>query len=242
MAKKTAKKASKKSADQDSAAPEAKASSRKPAVKAEGESKSSGRNTPIKPESSRSSGRRAKVMEEISGDDIAKAVDEGSKSSLSQRISLKKIMVEMSRGKEPIQLHHRALTKAELRELREKMMDRLRQLSSDVEQMEVDMLSSDSVTRAGTDVIDQSSAQYEQEFKLQRVESEASEIALIRRALAKMGGRIKDMEYGRCEATGVWISIERLRAIPHARLCVAAVERFEREGGGEEFGIQQDRR
>lgn len=43
--------------------------------------------------------------------------------------------------------------------------------------------------------------------------------------------RIEDGSYGVCEITGEDINLERLRAIPTARLSIAAQEKLESEGG-----------
>jgi len=151
-------------------------------------------------------------------------------------------IVELSRGKEPIELHHRQPTKRELAELRSKLEKRLADLTSDVEQLAAEVQDAEESSTSSTDVVDSSSAQYEHDFMLQRIESESEELTAVRRALAKMDGKVPGQEYGQCEATGIWISIERLNAKPEARLCVAAVEKFEREGGGEEFGVPMVRK
>ncbi len=51
------------------------------------------------------------------------------------------------------------------------------------------------------------------------------------REIAEALQRIEDGEYGVCEVTGQDIRLERLRAIPTARLSVEAQEQLERNGG-----------
>jgi DnaK suppressor protein len=57
---------------------------------------------------------------------------------------------------------------------------------------------------------------YEEEVRLARMESAGEEIDEIDEALA----RIRDGVYGACEECAKPIALERLRAIPYARLCI----------------------
>lgn len=179
---------------------------------------------------------KSKPEERVSADELLSQIGFGKK------ISQKKPIVELSRGKEPIELHHRPLTKRDLSELRTALLKRLSELTEDVDQLEQEVHEAEESSSTSKDVVETSSAQYEQDFMLQRMESESQDLADVKRAIAKMDGKLKGYEYGQCEATGLWISIERLRAKPEARLCVAAVEKFEREGGGEEYGVPMVRR
>ena len=56
----------------------------------------------------------------------------------------------------------------------------------------------------------------EQDMRLSRMESAGDEIVEIDEAL----DRIRDGTYGTCEECGTAIALERLRAIPYARLCI----------------------
>lgn len=179
---------------------------------------------------------KSKPEERVTGDQMLSQIGFGKK------IVQKKPIVELSRGKDPIELHHRPLAKRELAELRAALLKKLADLSEDVEQLEQEVHEAEESSSTSKDVVETSSAQYEQDFMLQRMESESQDLSDVKRALAKMDGKVKGHEYGQCEATGLWISIERLRAKPEARLCIAAVEKFEREGGGEEYGVPMVRR
>jgi RNA polymerase-binding transcription factor DksA len=179
---------------------------------------------------------KARPEDKVSGDQLLSQIGFGKK------IMQKKPIVEVSRGKDPIELHHRPLTKRELADLRVALLKRLADLTEDVEQLEAEVHEAEESSSTSKDVVETSSAQYEQDFMLQRMESESEDLANVKRALAKLDGKLKGHTYGQCEATGLWISIERLRAKPEARLCVAAVEKFEREGGGEEYGVPLIRR
>lgn len=145
---------------------------------------------------------------------------------------------ERSHGQTPVTLHHRKLTKAELEEFRDLLLARRRQLMGDVEEMEKEAFSDEIKTLSMNHIADSSSEQYEQDFTLQQIENESEELREINRALDK----IEQGTYGVCEATGEYISVERLRAMPYTRITMAARERFEREGGGLEFGVHPEPR
>lgn len=145
---------------------------------------------------------------------------------------------ERSHGQTPVTLHHRKLSKSEIDEFRELLLTRRRQLMGDVEEMEKEAFSDETKTLSMNHIADSSSEQYEQEFTLQQIENESEELREINRALEK----IDQGTYGVCEATGEYISVERLRAMPYTRISIAAREKFERDGGGEEFGVHPEPR
>lgn len=89
------------------------------------------------------------------------------------------------------------------------------------------------------EVSDGASEGMDQDITLYHMESETSELSEIQRAIDKIEGTL-DMDYGRSELSGEWISLPRLRAKPHARLTVQELEHFERHGGGEEYGVRQE--
>jgi len=130
-------------------------------------------------------------------------------------------------------------SKAEVRELHKKLVDRAAMLRREVTQMEAGMREhANDASRA--EISDGASESMDQDITLYHMESETSELADIRRAIGKIEGKIP-MEFGKCESSGEWISIARLRAKPHARLTVQELERFERQGfGGEEFGVRHE--
>ena len=145
---------------------------------------------------------------------------------------------ERSTGKTPVTLHHHKLTKAELDEFRELLLERRRQLSGDVEEMEKEAFSDETKNVSSNHIADSSSEQYEQDFTLHQIENESEELREINRALDKLDAGT----YGICEATGEYISVERLRAMPYTRITIAARQRFEDQGGGEEFGVHPEQR
>lgn len=141
--------------------------------------------------------------------------------------------VERSNGQTPVTLHHRKLTKSELEEFRQLLLTRRRQLMGDVEEMEKEAFSDETKTLSMNHIADSSSEQYEQDFTLHQIENESEELREINRALDKIDAGT----YGVCEATGEYISVERLRAMPYTRITMAAREKFERDGGGQEYGV-----
>ena len=75
---------------------------------------------------------------------------------------------------------------------------------------------------------DQGSDEAEYETQLLLSASQAEYLREIEAALE----RIEDGTYGICEKTGQRINVERLKAIPTARLCIEAQEEEERRGYG----------
>lgn len=147
--------------------------------------------------------------------------------------------VERSKGSEPITLHHRQVNAREAAELRTALVDRRRQLLSDVNSLESEALSADNRV-SNNHLADTSGDQYEQDFTLQFIENETEDLQAIQRALDKLDGKVP-APYGRCESCGIWISVERLKAKPFARICIHCIDKFEKEGGGEVFGIRPER-
>lgn len=146
-------------------------------------------------------------------------------------------VTSMSRGAKPIVLHHRQMTKAELKTAREKLAERRSQIRGDVDQLEEEALAGESRDISSNHMADSSSDVYEQDFTLHMIENETTELQEIQRAIDKIDGKIANWPYGKCESCGIWISVERLDAQPHARICIKCVEKFEAEGGGEQFGV-----
>ncbi|MCC6572459.1 MAG: TraR/DksA C4-type zinc finger protein [Planctomycetes bacterium] len=144
---------------------------------------------------------------------------------------------EMSKGQNPVMLHRRKLTKKELEEFKDVLLERRRTLLGDVEEMEKEAFSDETKTVSTNHLADSSSEQWEQEFTLGRIENETEELKEINRALEK----IDNGTYGVCEATGEYIAIERLRAMPYTRITIDARNKFEKEGGGQEYGVYPER-
>lgn len=78
------------------------------------------------------------------------------------------------------------------------------------DRFEGDAAHSNPMAESGTDA-------FEEDVRLARMESAGEEIEAIDEALE----RIREGTYGSCEECGAPIPVERLRAIPYARLCIA---------------------
>lgn len=145
---------------------------------------------------------------------------------------------EKSRGESPITLNHRKPTKKEAAMFRQLLVARRRELAGDVAELEAEAFSDEHQVVSTNHLAESAFAQYEQEFNLSLIESGSGVLKEIERAIDK----IDEDAYGECEACGVDISIERLKALPFTRICIDCRTRFEEEGGGEEFGVLPDRR
>jgi DnaK suppressor protein len=70
---------------------------------------------------------------------------------------------------------------------------------------------------------DQGTDEYQYEATIQFASSEGRYLYHIEQALA----RIEDGTYGKCESCGGAINLERLKALPYARLCIDCKEKEE---------------
>jgi DnaK suppressor protein len=111
----------------------------------------------------------------------------------------------------------RSIHPEDLQELEEMLMRRKAFLANDVlglerawtDKSELDPAHSTHMAESGTDA-------YEEDLRLARMESAGEEINEIEEALH----RIHDGMFGSCEGCGDPITVDRLRAIPYARLCL----------------------
>lgn len=78
------------------------------------------------------------------------------------------------------------------------------------------------------DLIDAALDSVQDEISSQLAEVESRELARIEVALERM----RQGEYGLCEACGTNIPMARLNALPYATLCIKCQREAEREGGG----------
>jgi len=127
-----------------------------------------------------------------------------------------------------------ALKKSELKEFRKLLLVLQARVRGDVEQLKDEALergegSGDS--RSPTHIAELGTENYEQDFALRVVENDQEVLEEIRAALK----RLDDGVYGACEncleegkpISRVMIPKTRLRAIPHARNCVACERKRE---------------
>jgi DnaK suppressor protein len=79
--------------------------------------------------------------------------------------------------------------------------------------------------RGGNDTTDVAEQEIERETLLAELAHEQAELMEVEAALQ----RIQRGTYGICEATGLRISAERLRAVPWTRYCQSAAQRRDRK-------------
>ena len=113
------------------------------------------------------------------------------------------------------------LTKAELREFRNVLLEKRRDLVGDMSGIESEALrsrqkGSGDLSNMPTHPADLGTDNFEQEFTLGLLESERVMLKEIDEALA----RIDERTYGICLGTGAPISKSRLRARPWAKYCI----------------------
>ena len=80
---------------------------------------------------------------------------------------------------------------------------------------------------ASGDVVDWALDSVQDEINSQLAEVESRELARIENALERM----RDGQYGACEACGTNIPMARLNALPYATLCIKCQREAERDGG-----------
>jgi DnaK suppressor protein len=80
--------------------------------------------------------------------------------------------------------------------------------------------------QASGDVVDAALDSVQDEISSQLAEVESRELARIENALERM----RDGQYGICEACGCGIPMARLNALPYATLCIKCQREAEREG------------
>lgn len=117
-------------------------------------------------------------------------------------------------------------TEAELRELREGLIDEVARLNSEIRYAEheiADMLR-DSGDGAGDDQADTGTKNFEREHEMALTNQTRGMLSQSERALR----RLADGTYGACESCGSAIGKARLQVFPRATLCVTCKEREER--------------
>lgn len=81
--------------------------------------------------------------------------------------------------------------------------------------------------QTGGDVVDAALDSVQDEISSQLAEVESRELARIENALARM----REGQFGVCEACGCNIPMARLNALPYATSCIKCQREAEREGG-----------
>ena len=122
------------------------------------------------------------------------------------------------------------LTKAELKHFRELLIEKLKEITGDVNHIESEALKTSRLDASGDlssmpiHMADIGSDNYEQEFSLGLMDSERKIVHEIIAALK----RIEEGTYGICEGTGQPIPKVRLEGIPWTSYCVQYAEMIEK--------------
>lgn len=122
------------------------------------------------------------------------------------------------------------LSKTELAEFRELLIEKLKEIMGDVDHIESEALKKSRLDASGDlssmpiHMADIGSDNYEQEFSLGLMDSERKIVQEIHAALQ----RIADGTYGICEGTGEPIPKARLKGIPWTRYSVEYAEKVEK--------------
>ena len=87
------------------------------------------------------------------------------------------------------------------------------------------------------DVVDAALDSVQDEISSQLAEVESRELARIENALQRM----RDGQYGSCEACGCSIPIARLNALPYATLCIKCQREAEQEGAPSRMDVDWSR-
>lgn len=115
-------------------------------------------------------------------------------------------------------MHHRTMTKTELREFKTMLLERTRLLKGDLAGLEGETRT-EGAGREGSapgHTAELASDESERDLSYGRMGSQTEELQEIAAAL----DRIEDGSFGKCETCDGSIPKERLRAIAYARLCV----------------------
>jgi DnaK suppressor protein len=114
-----------------------------------------------------------------------------------------------------------AMNSVDLKEMQDLLLDRSRSLKLDLDGLESETMGKDADPAGGHSLAPGQMAELasdasEKAVMYGRMESESGELHEVREALERLGNGT----FGPCENCGVAIPLERLQAIPYARLCV----------------------
>ncbi|HNV85365.1 MAG TPA: TraR/DksA C4-type zinc finger protein [Candidatus Omnitrophota bacterium] len=123
------------------------------------------------------------------------------------------------------------MNKKEKQQLKELLEAQRRKIAGDLDHIEKDTLNQSQRDASGDlsgysfHMADVATDNYDREFSLDIASNEQKVLNEIEAALQKM----EDGTYGKCEICDDKIKIERLKAVPYARLCVKCKQEEERK-------------
>lgn len=124
------------------------------------------------------------------------------------------------------------MNKKDLEEFKRLLLRRRAQLSGEVEKLADEALRQNRQDASGDlssmpiHMADIATDNFEKELNLDFIQRESAELRDIDEALA----RIEEGTFGLCQVCGKRIRKSRLRAVPHARLCIECQRREEAQG------------
>src|ERR1051326_5120742 len=147
---------------------------------------------------------------------------------------------DAAEAREPRRYPKGGPSKADVKRLREKLLEMRRTLLSSSKELANEALKASGQDFSVDHMADHGSDNYEQDFSLKLLEGESEQLTDIREALMKIDGKLEP-PFGICEACAAgeaklcescpWIPPSRLEVLPHARLCVQTKEIEERRKG-----------
>lgn len=118
------------------------------------------------------------------------------------------------------------LSAKDLEEFKNSLLKARAVLSGDLSQLEEEAFGQNGNVDASESRPGDTADGYYQEFNLQLLERDEETLAQVLDAL----DRIEHGTYGQCEGCELMINKERLRAVPHTRMCIDCQRQAERRG------------
>lgn len=118
------------------------------------------------------------------------------------------------------------LSAKDLEEFKNSLLKARAVLSGDLSQLHEEAFGQNGNVDASESRPGDTSDGYYQEFNLQLLERDEETLQQVLDALE----RVNNGSYGKCETCESMIAKERLRAVPHARLCIECQRQAERRG------------
>jgi len=168
---------------------------------------------------------------------MGKAKKEPTKSTEKKRAGVAGAKKKHGAAKQPPGERKTPLSSAVLRKFRDLLIEHKERIMRDVATLRETHLHSSQRDATGDlsgyslHMADMGTDTYDREFGLAVATTEGNIVYLIDCALR----RIEEKTYGLCETCGRPIKVERLKAVPWARLCIACKEEEETEGGNPEW-------
>ncbi len=123
------------------------------------------------------------------------------------------------------------MNKKELKKFKDQLEDVRKKIAGDLDHIEKETLNKSQRDASGDlsgysfHMADVATDNYDRELNLDLASTEQKRLNAIDEALQK----IEDGTYGKCEICGAKISVQRLKAVPYAKLCIKCKEEEEKK-------------